>query len=462
MLSPRARHLLRHPAVGVLFVYVVGVLLRVDYALRTHRPEAYIASDMSMYLNLARRIAFSSEPLGPWDVTHPLGYPELLAYLISGSGSLARAAHFQIVVSALVPLALGLLGWAAFGFRTALVAVAVGSLYFPYIEYGALFLSEIHFTLWLVLTFAALFAARNAERFGPRLALSLAAGVALSVAASFKAVAMFAAGVFFAVDALALLLAPPTGLATWRPAARWLGRGVAAAIGALPLLAVLARTCTRANRGKFCMLGKMGADFLLGHYGRIADMAWAPDEGHDFQFGSPSAYLHHYEPHPRVPFSIMDNEANRAEAWRWISRTRARPSFFPSNTSTTPFFGPAMWPSFNHPSWPVAQLFQYLFVLFLLGPTVFACARVLKGGLRAFLTSRTLLVLSPVIGLMATMAMATGEVRYRIPFDAFFIVLTGALATGDLNRVEGLSFGRASGQLPAFADRNADWRPLAS
>ena len=456
MLSPRARHLLRHPAVGVLLVYVVGVILRVDYALRLHRPEAYISSDMSLYVNLARRIAFSDEPLGPWDVTHPLGYPGLLAYLISGAGSLARAAHFQIVVSALVPLALGLLGWAAFGFGTALVAVGVGSLYFPYIEYGALFLSEIHFTLWLVLTFAALFAARNAERFGPRLALSLAAGVALSVAASFKAVAMFAAGVFFAVDALALLVAPPGGLAAWKPRLmRWLTRGLAAAVGAVPLLTVLARVCTRANRGKFCMLGKMGADFLLGHYGRIADMAWAPDEGHDFQFGSPSAYLHHYEPHARVPFSIMDNEANRAEAWRWIFAHPGEAIVLSLEHIYDAFFGAAMWPSFGYPSWPLAQLFQYLFVVFLLGPTVFACARVLRGGFRAFLTSRTLLVLSPVIGLMVTIAMATGEVRYRIPFDAFFIVLTGALATGELNRVEV----RASDLAPTGTP---DRRPLAS
>ena len=54
-----------------------------------------------------------------------------------------------------------------------------------------------------------------------------------------------------------------------------------------------------------------------------------------------------------------------------------------------------MWPSFGQPSWPMAQLFQYLFVVLVLGPVVFACARVLKRGFRAFLTSRTLLVLSP-------------------------------------------------------------------
>jgi hypothetical protein len=48
-----------------------------------------------------------------------------------------------------------------------------------------------------------------------------------------------------------------------------------------------------------------------------------------------------------------------------------------------------------------------------------------------------MLVLSPVLGLTFTVAMATGEVRYRIPFDVFFIVVACALVVGDLRRVDG-------------------------
>ena len=128
---------------------------------------------------------------------------------------------------------------------------------------------------------------------------------------------MIVAAAFFAVDALSLMLAAPTGAESWRTRLlRWFARTAAAAVGAVPILSLLARACTRVNNGNFCMLGRMGADFLLGHYGRIADIQWAPADGPSFQFGSPSAYLHHYEPHARVPFSLMDNEANRAEAWR--------------------------------------------------------------------------------------------------------------------------------------------------
>jgi 4-amino-4-deoxy-L-arabinose transferase-like glycosyltransferase len=437
VISPRGRRILQHPAVGALLAFAFGVVLRVEYSLHIHPPEAFISSDMELYVDLARRMAASGGQLMPWDVMHPLGYPGLLAFLISGGGSLARAANVQIVVSCLVPLAVGWLGFAAFGVRTALAAVAFASLYFPFIEYGALFLSEIHMTLWLAVAFAALFSARNAHRPSAQLLFSALAGVALSIAASFKAVALLVGATFFLVDAVALFLAQRQSPGTWpRSAVRWLARVGVSAAGAAPLLAVLARVCTRANRGNFCMLGKMGADFLLGHYGRIEGMEWTPDEGHGIWFGSPGAFLRHYEGRPHVPFTIMDNAANRAEAWRWIFAHPFEALVLSLDHIYDLLFGVAMWPSYGLPSWTWAHLSQYVFIGFLFIPTVLACALVLRRGWRRFLCSRTLLVLSPVLGLAFTVAMATGEVRYRIPFDVFFIVLACALVTRDLARVD--------------------------
>src|ERR1700690_309981 len=129
MIPRRVDAVLRHPILGVALVYVLGIALRLEYTLNVHPPEAFISSDMNLYVSLARKLASSNEPLMPWDVTHPLGYPALLAFLLSGGGSLARVVDLQIVVSSLVPLAVGLLGAAAFGRRTALAAVAFASLY---------------------------------------------------------------------------------------------------------------------------------------------------------------------------------------------------------------------------------------------------------------------------------------------------------------------------------------------
>src|SRR5207237_5088969 len=110
---------------------------------------------VEFYLGLARMLRRTPlAQMGPWDVTHPLGFPALLAVALGRSLSLDRPALMQFAVSVMVPLAMGLLGRAAFGRRTGLLMIIFASLYFPFIEYGALILSEIHFIFWMALAFA--------------------------------------------------------------------------------------------------------------------------------------------------------------------------------------------------------------------------------------------------------------------------------------------------------------------
>jgi hypothetical protein len=131
---------LSSPWLWVGLVYLCGLAVRVIYTFHIQRPEEFITSDMFFYVSLAQKFAANHGPVDPWDVTHPLGYPALIAFLISGGGSLTRVVNLQLVVSALVPLAVGGLAAAAYGRRTAMIAVLFTSLYFPFIEYGALFL----------------------------------------------------------------------------------------------------------------------------------------------------------------------------------------------------------------------------------------------------------------------------------------------------------------------------------
>ena len=203
----------------------------------------------------------------------------------------------------------------------------------------------------------------------------------------------------------------------------------------------------------------MGADFLLGHYGRIADIAWGADRGHAFQFGSPSTWLRHYDTRAHVDFPITDSAANSAEAWRWIHAHPFEAVVISLDHLYDTFFGPTIWPTMNGPRWTWAQLSQYAFILLLFVPCVLVCERIVKRGWRAALTSRGALVLAPIVSLAVTVAIATGEVRYRVPFDIFFITTACALVAGELEgRAAALPGGAgASGAL--CADRLSD--PLA-
>jgi 4-amino-4-deoxy-L-arabinose transferase-like glycosyltransferase len=434
----RSRSVVDNPGLWVLLVYACGIALRALYTYQAQSPLDFIYSDMGLYVGLARRMVEGIPLIAP-DVTHPLGYPALLALLLSGGHSLSRVIHLQFVVSCLVPAAVGLLGAAAYGRRTGLLATVFASLYYPFIEYGALFLAEIHFILWMALAFAGLFGARRARRRRTAVAMLLGAGVALSIAASLKSVALPAAFIFLVVDGLALVARPAGAPAEPLPRRLrpWLVRAALVAVAAAPLLGALARVCTTANDGRFCVTGnKMGSDFLLGHYGRIADIEWR-SEGHDlFRFGSPGALLRHYEEHVKVPFSMTDGAANKAEAWRWIGRHPGEAIVLSLDHVYDTFFGPTMWPTLNSNQWPFGHLTQYVFFVFLLLPTVLACARVLRLGARAAIDTQTARMMAPILALAITVAIATGEVRYRIPFDIFFIAIACAYLTGDLARTD--------------------------
>ena len=431
---------LNSPWLWVGLVYVCGVIGRAIYTFHVQPPEQFITSDMFFYVSLAQKYAASGGPVDPWDVTHPLGYPALVAFLISGGGSLSRVVNLQFVVSALIPPAVGLLAAFAYGRRTAQLAVMFASLYFPFIEYGALFLSEIHFILWLTVSFAILFATYHVRGRAGRLGLAAAAGVALSVAAAFKSVALPAAFLMAMVEGVALLVQPPSedARARVKRLAPWVLRWAIVGVAAAPLLGVQAKACTRANGGNFCVTGnKIASDLLLGHYGRIGAMEWTPPGGGTSRFGSPGSYLRRYEATARVPFAMSDNAANRREAWRWIVDHPGEAVVLSIDHVYDTFFGAAMWPGYGHPSWMLAHLSQYAFIALLFIPLLPATALVLRRGARAVATSRTALVLAPVVALTATVAFATGEVRYRIPFDVFLIVVVCAFASGDLRRLDG-------------------------
>jgi hypothetical protein len=440
--AAQSANILTSPWLLVGLVYIFGIVLRAIYTFYVQPPERFITSDMYFYVQLSKKFLAAHGPADPWDVTHPLGYPALLAFMTSEGGSLARVVILQFILCCLVPPALGFLGAAAYGRRTGMLAVMFGSLYFPFIEYGALFLSEIHFIFWLTAAFALLFAVHKVRRRWVGLALAAGGGVALSAASAFKSVALPAAFLLAVVEGVALLLTAPapadarTRLDRLRP---WVLRWAIVGIAAAPLLGVQARACTHANAGNFCVSGnKMGADLLLGHYGRLGAIEWNPPGGNGgARFGSPGAYLRRYEATARVPFALNDSPANSREAWRWIVNNPGEAIVLSLDHIYDAFLGSGMWPGYGHPTWIWTHLSQYIFIAFLFIPLIPICARIFRRGLRAALTSRTALLLAPVAALTITVAIATGEVRYRVPFDIFLITIVCASVAGDLRRVDG-------------------------
>lgn len=411
------RRLLTPLDIAAIVAFLCGAVWRGLYVLKFHDIRSHADSDMRMYLNLAKKFATPGFVPKIDDITHPPATAMLFSWFYRHDETYQSLAYFQTVITCLVPLAVAAFALAVFDRRTATWALIVSSLYFPFIDYGGYFLSEVYMILLNPLT-AALFIASAKQKTIPRVvAVGLVAGVAFWVSMAFKMVA-FPAMLGFC--SLYWLFS--------RDASRKF-KTIAVLtlfLGAAPGTIALSARCTKANEGHFCLVSnKSPADFLLGHYGRIQSLTWkVPSINYHVSFGNPSAYQHGYRETPTVAFKLTDGPQNNAAAWGWIRTHRIEALVLSIEHVYDTFCGGLPWPSIADAVWPASEGFHFIYLVFLLVPSLTLCLDVIRRqGLRKFLESRELLVLSLVFGLVAAVAAATGEPRYRIPYDSVFILL---------------------------------------
>ncbi len=403
------------PTVATLSCYLGGIWLRWMYILHKHDPRDFVYSDMKMYMRLAQNLANPDHIPTALDVTHPPAMSMTLAWFLENYPDLQELVYLQLGVSILVPLSVGLLGLAAFGRKTALWAIAVSSLYFPFIDYGGYFLAEIYMMLLIPLCMALYLWAATAKRLAVRIAFAVAAGGVLFVAFSFKMVAIPGL-VGFAIVHLLFYKGP-----------RFRVKAAAFAImllTALPGAMQLQKRCTEVT-GFFCVgSNKSGADFLMGHYGRVRSIRWKPKKGGSRRFGSPAAVQHGYSWRRTVDFSITDREQNMAAAWGWIRENRFKALVLSTEHVTDAFGVNLPWPSWATDWWAVSQAAQYIFLVFFGLPAIFRFIDIARRrGFIDMMRSMELSVISPYFGLALAVFIATGEARYRLPFDAVGIVV---------------------------------------
>lgn len=427
--------------IGTMTAYVIGVLWRCLHILRLHSPLQYVDSDMAMYVGLAKKFAIPGFTPKIGDITHPPATGMLFSWFFQRDSSFHSLISFQTVITCLVPLAVGAFALAVFDRRTAKWALIVSCFYYPFIDYGGYFLSEVYMMLLNPLAAALFVAAARQKTMARVIVVGLVAGVVFWLAMSFKMVAFPSMVGFCALywlfssdaardgDAAAAEREGAKPAAPKRRASRKLKTVaiLALLLGAAPGTAALSVRCTAANEGHFCLVSnKAPADFLLGHYGRIQGLAWKDSKGRvTVSFGSPAAYQRGYREVPSVPFLITDGPNNSAYAWAWIRQHPIDALVLSCEHVYDSFCGSLPWPSVANGFWAVSEAFHFIFLLFLLLPSLMRCLDVIRRqGFRAFLESRDLLVLSLVFGLVAAVFVATGEERYRMPYDSVFILLS--------------------------------------
>lgn len=412
-MNPRRDRLLLLTVVSLL----IGVAFRVWYVVFEHPPKKFLYSDMEVYASLAKRML--DPEYTPWagDTIYPPGMAVWLAglYTLDPGWDLAAWAH--ALLSCLLPPLMGLLAAELYGRRVALLTVTMASLYFPFVELFAFFLSEGPFLvlqalcLWLWLVALR---ARSPVRSG---ALAFVGGVAFGAATVIRTV-------FLATGGLAALALGVVGWrARWRRAALVLGLAL---VGASAPLVPAAVRCTTLNEGRFCPISINGpVNFLQGHYGDVGWFYFKDKEtGHVFHVASPTALQVGRESKKTFHYGIWNSDRIMATAWKWI---REHPIDAALNSITHVsylYVGSVPWPSSHTAGKRWTVLYEQLHLILLLLPALFYLRERWRPLVRLERDAvADLLAVTPAISLWIVVGLTLGEPRYRQAIDGFTMML---------------------------------------
>ena len=416
----------------------------------------------------------------------------------------------QFVLSCCVPLLIAAIAHELYGRRTALVALILSSLYFPFIHYASHFMSEGPFLFCMVLSFWLLIRSIRARSWRVSAPVALVAGLGLGAAMGLKPVVVLPSLLIFCwlgftvcrhwwwawrhraeetARQLSNEIHPATfyetqsrsqGASVSSHGTRGLGRGgpllcgaignrvalvmLCSGVGLTSIVVPLIQRATRLNEGHFCFISTNGAvTALMGHYGetRLFQFRDPKRPFLNFDSGYPVAYQKGYHQDVVMPFGAYDAPRCLDVAWKWCRENPLDALQMSSEHVHDLFYGSVPWPA-SYPApgkpWPTITIagrpieiyhkmcdmtiFMKIFWFFILLPAVaFLVVRIPRlfqpqgPGL-----GDTLLAL-PILGLMIGAFVALGEPRYRIPFDAFLIILAARAYTLGSHRTAPLVVG---------------------
>src|SRR5690606_2196234 len=134
---------------------------------------------------------------------------------------------------------------------------------------------------------------------------------------------------------------------------------------------------------------------------------------------------HGYEHVPQVWFSITDSKQNFETAWDWVTSSPDKALVLSVQHIFDLMTPNAPWPTIWTAEWPLAQAVSYIFVMVAAYPACLLLFDIIRSsGVLGLLRSTEFAILSVLFGVMLGVFIATGEARYRLPYDCVFIVLS--------------------------------------
>lgn len=413
------------PLIATTIICIVGVLWRYHYIINFHPAVDYVYSDMEGYVMSAINYYDPTYEPDVSDSIYPPGAALFFGFLYQLDPSWQLAMYIQFVLSVGIVILVGSIAYELYGRKVALLAVAITSLYYPFIDYASYFLSENPFTFTMLLSLWMIIRSIKLNNFFLSICVSLATGILLGISASIRSLILLPAlfiSIYFAFLSFKYKFKKAIPLALF------------GFIGLFLVIAMLSYRCTILNEGRFCMISTNGAlNFAegvirdVGHY-HFDDQKrelW-------FEFGSPTSLQHGYNDKIVFSFGFYDKD----KLYPFILHSIREKPIDSLLLAIEDVFD-VIWGTVTFPTgftdlkrWVV--FYQQIYLLLILLPAVLFVGRKWRSIITFDKRSVNLvLLIMPTIGLFTVAFLFNGELRYRIPFDAFTIILSACLYAGE-------------------------------
>ncbi len=416
-------------AFGVL-AWLVGIVLRVRYALFDHPPRHNVYSDA--FGMLKQGIGFADETFvqnissSIW----PPGVQSLLTLLMNLDPTGELVGYVYVVLGSLVPLLIAHTAYLFGGRRTAWFALGFASLHFGFVHYSGFFLSEF-FALFFVtlaawLTSLVLVSKRdNSNRSLPYRALSCAL-FGVPIGAVWLTASLMRSNVvpvwLFACVCISVY---------WFVNKKYL-RLVMVASAVLTfaiLVSPAAHRCTTLKETGFCLISSNGAmNVALGQAGERKSLRFVNQEtGVTAKWSPPALIQHRYEGVAEVPAGMYDSRG--ILKWLW-QRFKNDPVTCIARAlgNGLDLFQLYCWPK-DVGKWSsrITVVMLQLFFIFVIVPSLLFFARVIPFLFRNKAPPEVVFFFSAMLGVFLVACITLGEQRYRVPFDIFWIVFAAMM-----------------------------------
>ncbi len=404
-------YLKKYKIIIIYSILIIALLLRIIFVFFIHPPEKYLYSDMKGYYNRAIKIS-KGEKEEIIDTLYPPGTHYFYSIFFKFKNAFFIIKLVNIIVSVISCFFIYLISKILFNLKSALISLFISSINYIFIDFTGYILSETPFIFTLSMMFFFLLKSIKEQNNIKRFIYSFLSGLLLIISSSIRS---------------SILLFIPFFIVWWIfniKKYKLYYNVFFYLLGFLPILIILSLRIYLIT-GSFGVIStNNGLNFFQGR-SHVRDIEFYDlERGSYYLFASPVAIQKGYIKNYKFYYGPYNSSSLFEEGIKEMKKDIGRTILFSLEQILDLFFTVDIWPTFAIRTKILPNLikyYNYIFIILVILPSIILFIIRFK----KIKSNLSLLPYFFILVIILTAMIFYGDPRFRVPFDIFFIILSG-------------------------------------